>query len=259
MFETVAPNAFHARSRRVFYETLPVSIAAHAIVVAAYLMAGIWNVRFPAVSPKLLAPYPLVSVPDPPPPPPPPPPKATRNETAPPPPPQALTQVVAPTVIPDSIPVVQKALPSLPMAQAAAAPAAVDGGTKGGDEHGVLGGEIGGSLHGVLGGVKFVDDGRVHIERGEPLPMTPVEQEYPTYPSKMAKKGIEDSVIVRYIVGKDGRVKEVTIVDHANVQDFDDAAVEAIRKWRFHPMIRDGQRVEVVHELLVNFQLVHGG
>jgi len=258
MFETVAPAAFSPRSRRIFYETLPVSLAVHAIAVVGYLTQAMWNVTFPAQSPKLLAPYSLVAVPDPPPPPPPPPRTAPRNESAPPPTP-VLAQIVAPTVIPDTIPLVQKALPSLPLSSAPVAEAPAVKGNAAGDSGIDIAGELGGQLHGVIGGVKFVDDGRVHIDRGVPLPMTPIEQEYPAYPGAMVKKGIEDSVIVRYIVGKDGLVKEVTILDHATKPEFDEAAVTAIRKLRFHPMIKDGQHVEVVHELLVNFQIVHNG
>ena len=36
----------------------------------------------------------------------------------------------------------------------------------------------------------------------------------------------------------------------------DDAAVQAIRHWRFRPMIAESVTVEVVHELTVRFRLV---
>ena len=62
-------------------------------------------------------------------------------------------------------------------------------------------------------------------------------------------------MLVRYIIGKDGRVKMVEILAHAQYKKFDDAAMKAIRFWRFRPMIKDGQPVEVVHELTVNFKL----
>lgn len=259
VFETVAPDAFRARSRRVFYETLPVSVVVHAVVIAAYLTSSIWNVKFPAQSPKLMATYSLTSLPEPPPSPPPPPKGVPHVEAAPAPPPP-LAQIVAPTVIPDTIPVVPRTLSALPppAAVAAAAPSAPEGVPEG-DVNGVIGGELGGQLHGVIGGVKFADDGRLHVELGAALPMEPVVQEPPAYPHDMISKGIEDSVIVRYVVGKDGRVKEVSIVDHAALPVFDEATVDAIRRWRFRPMIKNGQRIEVVHELLVNFQLVHGG
>ena len=52
MFETVAPEAFVPRTRRVFYETLPVSIAVHVVAAGAMLASMIWNVVLPTQSPK---------------------------------------------------------------------------------------------------------------------------------------------------------------------------------------------------------------
>src|SRR5712671_234861 len=99
MFETVAPEAFRPRSRRVFYETLPISIAVHLTVAGAAVASIIWNVALPTQSPKMIIAYSLTQVPDPPPPPPPPPkpekpkPFLTLPKVAPP-PPAAPTQIV---------------------------------------------------------------------------------------------------------------------------------------------------------------------
>src|SRR5258708_9467075 len=93
MFETVVPEIAKSRSRRVFYETLPVSIALHVIVIAACVVGVLWNVVFPSQSPRLIRAYSLVSIPPPPPPPPPLPPPPT------PPPPPAEGR--PPTGLPD--------------------------------------------------------------------------------------------------------------------------------------------------------------
>src|SRR5258707_15699594 len=90
MFETVVPEVVHRRSRRVLYETLPVSLALHAIVVTACVAGALWNVVFPNQSPKMIRAYSLVAIPRPPPPPtppppPPPPPGPPRHPSAPPP------------------------------------------------------------------------------------------------------------------------------------------------------------------------------
>ena len=61
---------------------------------------------------------------------------------------------------------------------------------------------------------------------------------------------------MRYVIGKNGRVIDVQIIDHAREPMFDVATVEAIKNWRFRPMIKDGKPVEVVHDLAVNFQLI---
>jgi protein TonB len=133
--------------------------------------------------------------------------------------------------------------------------AAPEPGVPGGSADGKINGEIGGKLHGLASHF-FAQDGRVHIERNQSLPLKVVEQEYPIYPDKAKKEQLEDQVIVRYIIGKKGQVIDVQIIDHAKNSMFDEATIDAIRKWRFRPMIQDGKPVEVVHELAVNFELI---
>jgi len=170
MFETVAPETFQRRSRRLFYETLPLSIALHAGAIAAAGVITVWIVVFPTESPRLIRAYSLVTLPEPPPPPPPP--RAQPPEPVETPPPQ---EVVAPTIIPDAIPALpDPPPPSLLSLTPAPAPAA-DAGVPGGSENGQIGGEIGGKLHGAAEHF-FPSDGRVHIERNQSLPLTIVSQ-----------------------------------------------------------------------------------
>src|SRR5438445_2640920 len=197
MFETVVPETFESRSRRIFYETLPVSLAVHAIAVGGMVTAALWNVAFPTMSPRVSVAYNLTRIPEPPPPPPPPPkevPKAQIVHLAPPPPPLPLGRIVAPTVIPDRIPDVQPPPPEPPPPVTTTA-----AGVPNGSPEGELGGDIAGKVHGKVGGIAFPDDGRVHIERNEKLPMESIEQEYPRYPAEAQKKRLEDQVIVRYV------------------------------------------------------------
>lgn len=65
MFETVVPEIANRRSRRVFYETLPVSLAVHAVAVAGILLSSIWDVAFPSHSPHITLAYSLTRLPDP--------------------------------------------------------------------------------------------------------------------------------------------------------------------------------------------------
>ena len=253
MFETVVPETFEVRSKRVLYETLPLSIAVHVLALGAFGLTALWNIAFPTDSPRVVRAYSLVTIPDPPPPPPPPraqQPAPKRAEAPPPTPPE---KIVAPTVIPDTIPQLPDPVP----AEVAPGPAPVEAPESGIPGSAIEGkiGEIGGKLHGVASQF-FPQDGRVHIERNQSLPLKVVEQEYPAYPDKAKKEQLEDQVVVRYIIGKKGQVIDVQIIDHAKNAMFDDATVEAIRKWRFRPMIQDGKPVEVVHELAVNFELI---
>jgi protein TonB len=246
MFESVAPETFRKPNRRLFYETLPLSITIHALAIAGALGATAWEVVFPEHSPRLNAVYSLTSLPEPPPPPPPPaPPKAQPRPVVQPPIPDE--KIVAPTVIPDSIPVVEKELPVL-----APAPEAVEGGVAAGVEGGVGSGEVGGRLGGTVGGIV---DGRVHIERDRKLPLIAVSQEYPIYPDEGRLRGYEDALVIRYVIGKDGKVHEVTVIDPPKYKMFAEATTKAIRGWRFRPLVEAGEKQEVVHELTVYFQL----
>src|SRR5438270_4149846 len=262
MFETVAPEAFVPRTRRVFYETLPISIAVHVIAGGAMLASMIWNVVLPTQSPKIIVAYSLTQVPDPPPPPPPPkaePPKPflTLPKLAPP-PPALASQIVAPTVIPDTIPEVVPPAPIIPPPPApapVAAPAVADAA---GAKNGMTGGEIGGTSKtlGTPGGITFVEDGRVYVDRTVKLPLKEVLHEYPHYPDAAKKNRLEGTTVVRYTVGKDGRIIDIAILNHAADPMFDEETLNTIRGWRYRPMMMNGKPVEVVHEVEVNYQYI---
>jgi periplasmic protein TonB len=259
MFETVAPEITNRRSRLILYESLPVSLAVHGVAIAVAVVFAVWNVTFPAQSPRFVRAYQLITIPDPPPPPPPPaPPKLTvpRTNIV----PAKLPENVAPTIIPDEIPVVTNELPKPEMTSTVGAVNGVEGGIEGGvvggTPTGIFGGDLGGQTGGVIGGIP--KDAPIIIERDKPLPMYPVSQVYPRYPEDARLRHWEDSLVVKYTIGKDGRVKEVIVLTPPGRPVFAEVAVKAIRNWRFRPMIRDGEAKEVVHELTVFFKLEPG-
>lgn len=260
MFETVAPETYLPRSRKVFYETLPVSIALHAAVAVAIVLAGSWTVVFPVHTPRLLITmYNTEALPTPPPPPPPPPaplarqsaPTTTVKQMQP-----AFVEDLAPTVIPEQIPLVMPE-PEIPVAAPTGDPdgsvMGFEGGVSGGEIGGVAGGQVGGKIGGEIGGV--VPPDTIIVGRDLPLPTAPMSMTYPQYPEEGRLRRYEDTLVVRYVIGKDGRVREVTVLDPAERPMFQDAAVRAIRGWRFRPVKKDGVAQEVIHELTVYFRL----
>ena len=86
--------------------------------------------------------------------------------------------------------------------------------------------------------------------------MGAIDQEYPVYPEFFISRGIQDSLVVRYLIGKDGLVKEVSVIRPPEHADFAREAISKIRHWRFHPY-RDehGEPKEVEHELTVEFKI----
>jgi TonB family protein len=266
MFESVVPEVAIRRSRRLLYNTLPVSLTVHAAAIAGILVSSVWNVAFPELSPKMTIAYSLTRLPDPPPPPPPPPAAQPAAKEVPKPqllppkpaPPPALSQVVAPTVIPDLIPQVAEPAPPPPPVPAEA-PATVEQAphaVPGGDAKGVAGGDLAGKTFGTVGGIVFAEDGKVHVDRHTKLPLKEIEHEYPTYPDWAKKDRLEDRCVIRYTIGTNGRVIDTAITEHAQHEKFETEALDVVRRWRFRPMTVNGKALEVVHEVEFFYQFI---
>jgi TonB family protein len=72
-------------------------------------------------------------------------------------------------------------------------------------------------------------------------PMATHEVE-PDYPSDL-EPILTGKAIVAYTVGKDGKVADVAVVEADDVQ-FGEAAISAIRKWRYKPALVKGAPVD---------------
>ena len=255
MFETVAPAKLSRTGRNALYEALSFSVAMHGLAAGLAIASNLWEVTFPNASPMYTVAFALTE----PPPPPPAPAKPLELKQAP--VNTALLAqlaVLAPTIIPDEIPVVNKdafspAALAVPNGTLGGIPQGMDGGVIGGIAEGEVGGKKGGTIGGVV--LDLTADGRVHIARDRKLPMLPLSQVYPSYPEDARVRSWEDDLVVRYIIGKDGRVKDVIIVRAPQRDVFVKGTMNAIRSWRFRPFVKDGEKQEVVHELTVFFRL----
>lgn len=93
---------------------------------------------------------------------------------------------------------------------------------------------LGGSGNGSGGGS---GDG-VGKDSGRGVPVTPsrlVSSVQPKYPSVARNQGIEGVVAVKMLVGSDGKVEEAFVVGSSGNGELDEAAVNAVYKWRFSP------------------------
>lgn len=89
-----------------------------------------------------------------------------------------------------------------------------------------------------------VSDSPVPSTRATTLPMPIAGQTpAPRYPRRALRRGEAGTVRVRVEVGADGRPAQVTVAQASGSRELDRAAVEAVRRWRFHPARRDGQPV----------------
>ena len=82
---------------------------------------------------------------------------------------------------------------------------------------------------------------------GVPIPQR-IRDSYvaPVYPEGARRRGIEARVVLRLLVGQDGGVDQVTVLECDRPDlGFEEAAVEAARKWRYQPARVDGRPVTV--------------
>lgn len=78
----------------------------------------------------------------------------------------------------------------------------------------------------------------------------------PLYPFAAKRKNIEGKVVLRFIVTKDGRVLEPSIVRAEPPGVFDNSALKAILRWRFRPAVKDGRDVDVIVIAPLRFELI---
>ena len=77
----------------------------------------------------------------------------------------------------------------------------------------------------------------------------------PSYPNSARRLGIQGMTTLRVYVAADGRVAEVLIQESAGHPDLDNAAAEAVKRWRFEPAKRGAEAVGVWVLLPVEFRL----
>lgn len=87
----------------------------------------------------------------------------------------------------------------------------------------------------------------------EELPET-ITRVQPTYPAAMRESGIDGDVVVKALVGKDGRVSRTLIVKSIR-EELDAAAAEAVRQWIWKPARSKAVPVAVWVDVPIRFSL----
>lgn len=75
----------------------------------------------------------------------------------------------------------------------------------------------------------------------------------PAYPDEARSKGVQGTVLVSALVGRDGKVKDMHL--EKGVEGLDEAALSAVRKWTFAPAKVAGKPVAVWVTVPVQFSL----
>lgn len=86
-------------------------------------------------------------------------------------------------------------------------------------------------------------------------PPRPLVKVAPFYPLNARAKGIEGKVELVFVVQADGSVSDIEVADSFPGRVFVEAALRAVRQWRFKPGTKDGQPVATRVRLPMRFQL----
>ena len=78
-----------------------------------------------------------------------------------------------------------------------------------------------------------------------------VNQVKPVYPPLARAARVQGSVLLQVTIDKQGAISNLGVVSgHPLLAD---AAVEAVRQWQYRPILLNGQPIEVVTTVTVNF------
>lgn len=85
-------------------------------------------------------------------------------------------------------------------------------------------------------------------------PAVPVRTVPPVYPTEMRRNNINGVVTVACRINPKGEVEDVTVVK-ASDEAFRQAALDAVRKWKFKPARRDGVEVPIRVSIPIFFKI----
>lgn len=75
------------------------------------------------------------------------------------------------------------------------------------------------------------------------------------YPARARAQGISGQVTLNILIGTDGRVEKVKVLESTPSGVFEQTAIDAIRAWEFEPAIYQGKPVKVWAHQTIRFDL----
>jgi protein TonB len=136
------------------------------------------------------------------------------------------------------------------------------GGVVGGLPGGMVGGIPGGTLSEALSSTRSAP---VPVKTFDPTPVKRIRvaarvveanlirDVAPQYPPEAGRARIEGTVVLLAVIGTDGSVKDVRVENGLPI--LAQAAIDAVKQWRYKPYMIDGEPVEVDSRITINFTL----
>jgi periplasmic protein TonB len=132
----------------------------------------------------------------------------------------------------------------------------------GGVVGGIPGGVPGGQLNGVIGGIissnanivalPKLEVKRIRVSQGVTQGMV-VKKVEPPYPKMALAARVSGAVLLKAVISKTGEIRELQVVSgHALLIQ---AALDAVKQWRYRPYLLNGEAVEVETNITVTFRM----
>ena len=81
----------------------------------------------------------------------------------------------------------------------------------------------------------------------------PLSRPPPVYPREALRRGVGGTVRVKATVAPDGSVERMEVAETSGNRFLDRAAMEAVRRWRFTPAMRNGQPMSAAVVIPIDF------
>ena len=246
MFELISGGPRHTFHDRTVAPAV-IAVVGHGVIILGVAAASVFvstNV-LPAV-PDMMA---FVAT-APPPPPPPPPPQLRRSSPAKPQPVPVSTRAAAPVEAPSSI-------VAEPFVLSTADEEGIEGGVEGGIAGGIPGGIVGGLLAAPapLPPPPPPAETRLTPVRVGGQVNTPalVHRVEPVYPAIAVQAKVTGTVILEATVNSEGRVEHVRVLRSVGLLDA--AAIDAVKQWRYSPLVLNGISTPFILTVTLTFSL----
>jgi protein TonB len=82
-----------------------------------------------------------------------------------------------------------------------------------------------------------------------------LRQVQPVYPADLKQQGITGTVMLRAVISTTGETLNPEVINTTVNPGLAQAALDAVRQWRYQPTLLNGQPVEVVTNVDVTFEL----
>jgi protein TonB len=229
------------------FRSAAITVVLHGVVLAAIVVIPLMSMTDQLPKPPLMMAF-VASVPPPPPPPPPPAPAAPTERAA-----KRIEELSTDTTFAAPVEIPEEIAPETGLVRGGVA------GMPGGVEGGVPGGIVGGVLGGLPSEVPppppppapiVADPVRV----GGAITQPALEYKVPPeYPEVALVAQLQGTVILEATVDTQGRVEAVRVLRSVGL--LDDAAVAAVRQWRYRPLTLNGLPTPFILTVTVAFEL----